>query len=112
MNEILMSVSWSLLILFLWFETNVFYEYTKPFIKYKTYEEKKSLYDNCILSEFLGIHYSNFWSKLMSCPYCLGFWTSLTTTTTFSDWKCFPLTYFSTLSLYFGIKKLFSFLNN
>jgi hypothetical protein len=108
MTPILLSSSWSLLILFLWFETNAFYEYTKELFKYKTYEEKKSLYDNCSLSEFIGIHYSNFWSKLVSCPYCLGFWTSSVATLVATHSPAWiPMTYFSSLVGYFGIKKLF-----
>ena len=111
MTQILLSTSWSLLILFLWFETNAFYEYTKAFTKYKIYEEKKSLYDNCTLSEFIEIHYSNFWSKLVSCPYCLGFWTSaITTLTTTHSPSWIPVTYFSTLIGYFGFKKILSYL--
>ena len=107
MTPILLSTSWSLLILFLWFETNAFYEYTKPLFKYKTYEEKKSLYENCSLSEFIGIHYSNFWSKLVSCPYCLGFWaSSLATLATTHSPAWIPVTYFSSLISYFGVKKI------
>ena len=111
MTLILLSTSWSLLILFLWFETNAFYEYTKAIFKYKTYEEKRSLYDTCSLSEFISIHYSNFWSKLVSCPYCLGFWgSSIATLVSTHSPSWIPITYFGTLISYFGIKKLFSWL--
>lgn len=113
MTPILLSTSWSLLILFLWFETNAFYEYTKALLKYKTYEEKKSLYDNCSLSEFIEIHYSNFWSKLVSCPYCLGFWaSSLTTLIATQSPSYIPVTYFLSLLSYFSVKKLFSYLTS
>ena len=110
MTQILLTTSWSLLILFLWFETNAFYEYTKALFKYETYDEKKSMYDNCSLSDFIAIHYSNFWSKLVSCPYCLGFWTSSIATIAVSQSPSWiPVNYFATLMGYFGIKKLFSF---
>jgi len=110
MNEVL-SVFWSVLVLFIWFETNAFYEYTKALFKYRTYEEKKSLYDNCSLSDFVGIHYSNFWSKLLSCPYCIGFWiSSITTFIATQSILMIPIVYFSSLIGYFGIKKLLSFI--
>lgn len=112
MTNIILSTSWSLLILFLWFETNAFYEYTKALFKYKTYEEKKSLYDNCTLSEFTGIHYSNFWSKLVSCPYCLGFWVSFFCVCVFNNLPFLPITYFGSLLTYFTIKKIFEKLSN
>lgn len=116
MNE-LISILWSLLVLFLWFETNVFYEYfhripfLSKFLGFQDYDKNKEYYGHCSYQEFLPIQHNNFLVKLISCPYCLGFWTSLGTTFAFSDWKYFPMVYFGSLLSYFGIKKTFDHIN-
>jgi hypothetical protein len=104
MPGVIISSFWSLLVLFIWFDTNAFYEYTREFLRYNTYESKKHMYDDCSLSDFIAIHYSSFWSRLLSCPYCLGFWSSLAFTLAFSSFLYLPMIYFLTLVLYFSFK--------
>lgn len=112
MIEMILSSCWSAFLMFIWFETNAFYEYLKflPFLR--AYEKKKSLYGNPRYSEFLAINHDNFISKLLSCPYCLGFWTSLVFCFILCPLVMLPVVYFCSLVLYFTIQKVLSLLQN
>lgn len=117
MTEIL-SILWSLLVLFLWFDTNVFHEYfhrilfLRKLFKFDEYDKNKEYYGHCSYQDFLPIQYNNFFVKLISCPYCLGFWTSLASTYFLTEMKIFPMTYFGSVIGYFSVHKLFDYFNN
>lgn len=118
MMNVFLSISWSLLVLFLWYETSAFHEYLRrvpllnKFLGFKEYDENKKYYDHCSYQEFLSIHYDNFLVKLISCPYCLSFWTSLVTTLYFTRMEFLPVIYMSSILAYLSLKKLLALLNN
>lgn len=106
LENILIPISFSIMTMFLWFDTNVFYEYGSkiPFLKriFHAYDRNKSHYDNCRYSEFLMIYYNNFVSKLLSCPYCFGFWSILLFTFAFSSPEFIAINYLLSIMSYFA----------
>lgn len=65
---------------FIWLNTNAFYEYIKyvPFIKkYFCFDNYKIFIENndfIIYPDYLKLMHQNFFIKLITCPFCLGFW--------------------------------------
>jgi hypothetical protein len=103
-EDILLAASFSVMTMFLWFDTNVFYEYLSRIPKirriFHAYEVNRKHYDNCRYSEFVMIYHSNFWSRLASCPYCFGFWISLGFSILFLPLLWIPLNYLLAVILY------------
>jgi hypothetical protein len=80
--EIAFSVGFVTTFLVLWFETNVVVEYVNFFhlggsidvCEYDDYE----LDGKCKnYPEYLLVRYPSFYTKLISCPYCIGFWSTV-----------------------------------
>jgi hypothetical protein len=69
--------------LFIWFNTEAFIEYIKyiPFLnkllKVKQYIEYQKSSNSLNYPLYLAVYYNNFFTKLVSCPYCLLFWVNL-----------------------------------
>lgn len=95
--DIILASSLAAFSLFIWFKTNVVYEYARLFklnnIKiFKEYEEfiKITYLD---FAEFLGMK-SNFICKLVSCPLCLNFWLNILLLFIFKfEWQYIGLLY-------------------
>ena len=97
--------------LILWFDTTFLIDSLKllrltRFTYIKEYE--KELFDDSNLKflDFVYMKEPNFLNKLLSCPYCLGFWLSvfcclLTTGNILLTFACYPLA----ISFYFLFKK-------
>lgn len=67
---------------FIWLNTNALYEYTKKILKltkiynnYETYLTEKNLVLS--LSQYIKMTKTNFASKILTCPLCLTFWSSV-----------------------------------
>jgi hypothetical protein len=80
--EVVMSVLWVAMILFILYDTDAVYAYLKrmSFLNRFTHiEEYKGLWeDNGVsYSFFLQTQKPSFLSDLCSCRYCLGFWIAL-----------------------------------
>jgi len=87
------------MILILVNDTNVIYEYFKPILPFvKEYDDKLGL----TYIEYLETMYNNYFTRMINCPYCLGFWLSIIISHSLS----FPMVYCLGLLLYFSIKKL------
>ena len=80
--EIAFSIGFVTTFLVLWFETNVVVDYVNFFnlgglvdvCEYDDYE----LDGKCRnYPEYLLVRYPSFSTKLMSCPYCIGFWVTI-----------------------------------
>ena len=72
--------------LIVWFDTDAFFEYIKTLRLHKVWdgndvwqipEYEENIRDDPDLSyiEFLNIRHNNFFTRLLSCPLCFGFWT-------------------------------------
>jgi len=82
MIELIYPISFILMSLVIWFKTEAFIEYSELFKldkifkieDYKTYKKTNPTMD---YNTFLRLKYPNFITKLISCPYCLGFWITI-----------------------------------
>lgn len=69
--------------LFIWFNTEAFIEYIRyipyinNFLKVKQYIAYQKNDDSLNYPLYLTVYYNNFFTKLISCPYCLLFWVNL-----------------------------------
>ena len=101
--SVIISIFWSLLILFIWFSTDAFIEYCKLLKIYKY--TKVDLYMNYKenvnpkISYFSWIkkNYNSFFTRMISCIPCFGFWASLLVSTVFSTLYYFPIVYITCL---------------
>lgn len=88
--------------LFIWFKTDAFIEYFKyiPYCKYifKIDNYNKYLKDITYVSYpiYLQLNHNNFFTRLISCPYCMLFWIN-----------CFNL-FFYKFSIYFFVNYILS----
>lgn len=69
--------------LIIWFKTDAFIEYGRLFglskrFKFKEFQDKK-LVEPYLLTypQFLRITYSNFFTRMVSCPLCLSVWMAI-----------------------------------
>ena len=82
-------------------DTNVIYEYFGLLLPKFNYEDMK---EDFTYLEYLETFHNNFFTRLINCPYCLGFWISLIGL--FYSCTMVPPIYIGSLLLYFLIKKL------
>tara|TARA_R110000787_G_scaffold141418_3_gene254912 strand:+ start:265 stop:618 length:354 start_codon:yes stop_codon:yes gene_type:complete len=91
-------------VLFVWFQTEAFAEYAKllglggvfAIEKY----EKYLLIDRISYPAFLTVTRPNFFTKLIGCPACLGFWLSLASGLQMRDVLSVPIVYVGGLLFY------------
>lgn len=94
-------------IVLVWLKTDAFYEYFKIF-KFKIlkdYEKSKQLMTSNNFARFLFINYNNFFTRLISCVYCLSFWISLVIGC-LTNFKYFGLIYFIILISFYITERL------
>jgi len=76
-------VCFNVFVLFMWLNTNVFYEYIKyiSFLKnlllINQYENFCQDNEAILYSDFIRTFKPFFFIKLITCPFCLGFWIIL-----------------------------------
>jgi len=73
----ILSIAIVTFILTIWFKTDAFVEYLwfLPCNRvYKIWQDKNP---DLEFTEFLTMRYNNFFTRLISCQYCIGFWLSL-----------------------------------
>jgi hypothetical protein len=97
-------ITWVVLCMFLWFNTDAFQHYFKwvPFLKIKDYENYTKISSGRIkYPDFLFLQSDNFFTKLISCKPCLCFWLSAFFHFLFSiDLIEFPLVYLGSYIVY------------
>ena len=89
MLEIIIQASITFVCLYIWFDTNAFVEYLNiidktlsKFTKEKNedlekYYKQKELSPSITYPEFIFTENENFFTKLFSCPICLGVWINI-----------------------------------
>lgn len=98
------------------YSTNVVWEYLTPLSKILNFKWTKKWFQGILLLEaaknennyimYINSIYNNFFTRLISCPICTGFWMSLLSSVIIGNILLFaPIAYLS-LSLYFLIKIL------
>jgi hypothetical protein len=105
-EQVILTCSFTVFFLFMWFNTEAFIEYAKLFGGKKFFyiddfeDELKQL--NCInYIEFLSKRSNSFFIKLITCPLCLGFWFCIAFTHVFTSGLILaPLCYIISIFIY------------
>lgn len=112
MIDILNTVFTGIGLLIVWFHTEAFIEYSK-LLKisslFKINEFEKA-YDTDYTLEYLTwlkLKYPTFLTKLITCPWCIGFWVSIICALFFNTFYIFPVVYVITIIMYLTIVKIF-----
>lgn len=89
-------------VLLVWFETNAIVEYLRlwGFKKYFKIEE----FGNSTLSSYptyLIVTYPNFFTKLLNCPICVGFWLNIGCSVFVPNFDLFFINFYLSLVLYY-----------
>jgi hypothetical protein len=103
--EILNQLALNIMILLIWFKTDAFLEYMSLFrikglTKIKHFEEYKKINPTISYLNFIKIKFPNFFTKLITCPYCLSFWTALGICFLFNNILFLPLYYIGSIFVY------------
>ena len=106
LNNIFLSIFLNTTILVVWFITNAYYEYLSKifprfFNDYIDYINNKNY---IYYSDFLETK-SGFFNKLLSCPFCIGFWTAFASSLIYNSIFYICVIYIGSLLLFFMVKK-------
>lgn len=112
MIDLLNSIFIGVTFLIVWFHTEAFIEYGKLFklSKILKINEFETAYNKDFTLEYLPwlkSSYPNFFTKLINCPWCIGFWFTLTVSLFLYTIYIFPVIYVTTLVIYLQIVKQF-----
>lgn len=112
MIDILNTVFIGVAFLVVWFHTEAFIEYCHLFgIKrlFKIDEFERSQENDFSLEYLPWIKqtYPNFLTKLVTCPWCIGFWFTVLSSWIFSTFYIFPVIYVITVVIYLLIVNKF-----
>jgi len=101
--------------LIVWFDTDAFFEYIKA-LRLDEYANKVwqiPEYEECIKEdpdlsyiEFLNIKHNNFFTRLLSCPLCLGFWIHIFICIILNSFTLFFISLLLGYVVYFKFSKL------
>lgn len=111
--NILKAMMWVGTVLYVIFQTSAVYEYLKvlplpEFIKKMKQYEAERKYDFGLSYKIYYItRHDSFFTRLITCPYCLGAWVSLGVCYLFSCLEWFPVVYLGGLSTYYTATLLF-----
>ena len=117
--DIIISSSITTVILFIWFETHATVEYLtvvdKTFSLFtnernetlEEYAKQKKIAPSLSFPEFLLSEKPNFFTKLISCPICLAFWTCLFVVILCSrSLNLYPASLIASLFMYFKLVRV------
>jgi hypothetical protein len=106
LSNIISAVFFNTTLLVVWFLTNAYYEYLNiviPFI-FKDYKSYISSNRYIYYTEYLESK-DGFIYKLLSCPFCLGFWSSVFSSAIYNSLEYVCVIYIISLMIYFIIKQ-------
>jgi len=101
----ILQIFWCVFLMYIWFKTDAFSDYfsnLKSVKDWKKYKEEKN--PDLSYYDFLFITNKSFWTKLLSCRYCLLFWFVIVTSL-FFNFINFPIIYILSLILFRVIEK-------
>lgn len=106
----MLEISWIILCMFMWFNTDFFISYAKLFkLEKKFYiigwQNHRQTNARIKYLEFLRLKHPNFFTKLISCKPCLNFWICLLICTLFSTLYLYPFYYMTSYVIYTIINK-------
>ena len=105
----ILSIFFVAAILIIWFETTAFVEYASLLRLNKLFKIDEYYKQEEEYTLFLAINYNNFFTRLLSCPYCIGFWMSIIFALTLSFIEYFPIIMICSLILYGTTKGLINY---
>jgi hypothetical protein len=112
MIDVLNTICTGVIMLIVWFHTEAFIEYSKLFGISKLFKIDKfeKAYDSDFTLEYLPwikSTYPNFFTRLINCPWCIGFWLTVLNCLFFSTIYLFPVIYVLTIVIYLIIVNKF-----
>jgi hypothetical protein len=109
--DFIIQIFWINFILFIWFETDGFIEYSKLFklsnlFKITDFEEyKKESNPRITYHSYIRQKHGNFITKLFTCVPCFCFWMVLVISLIFGNLFLYPVIYISSYVIYKLLKK-------
>ena len=98
-------------ILYIWFDTDAFFEWSKflhlRIYKYKEFEDLKKKIPVMTYQNYLLIHHSNFFTRMITCPICFGVWINIIGSLLLNNWASIGV---NILATWVGYKFLQGFL--
>lgn len=104
MLNFILTIFWSVFILFIWFKTDAFEKYCKllridKLVKLDKYVEYKKINPIADYLPFLRSNYKNFFVNLITCVPCFNFWLILFFSALFQTIVFFPISYIITYTI-------------
>jgi hypothetical protein len=104
--------------LFIWFNTEAFIEYFKyipiinKLLKIKEYYKYQLTGGNLNYPVFLQVNYNNFFTRLISCVYCLLFWINTISLIYINNYLIFFGNYILSIIIYYILLLIIKKYNN
>jgi hypothetical protein len=101
----IISIFYVVFLLFIWFDTTAFVDYSKLFRLNKiflinTWEEYRTINPRMDYLSFISTRKRNFITKLVSCKPCFTFWLSIISCLIFTNFLYFPVVYILSYLIY------------
>ena len=106
----IIQIFWVVFILFIWFNTDAFIQYSKllkldKLTKIDLWESYRLTNPKITYLEYLSIKHRNFFTKLITCKPCLNFWITLIICSFFDSLYQLPVIYMLSYIIYKLIEK-------
>lgn len=106
----LIQIFYIAFLMFVWFETDAFVEYSKlfglsRFFKIDDWEKYREINPRIGYLGYLRIKHSSFFVKLIGCRHCLCVWLVLITCSFFDTFFLFPIVYILAYWIYAIFRK-------
>lgn len=104
----------AIFLLTIWFKTDAFVQYISllkldRFFKVRDFIEYKKINSDIDYSTYLLLKHNNFFTKLISCPFCINFWLVLGLSLLFNTIIYLPIVYVLSINVYLLLeRKLYS----
>ena len=104
------QIFWINFLLFIWFDTDAFVEYFRllklnKLFKIDKFDEYKMQNPKISYLSFIRQKYSNFYTRLITCPPCINFWIVLLFCIIYNNIIFFPIIYVASYVIYMILKK-------
>jgi len=105
-----LEIFWVIFLLFIWFKTDAFIQYSKLFkigkiTKVDLWETYRLSNPKITYLEYISIKHRNFFTKLITCKPCLTFWIVLIISLIFNSTYLFKIIYMLSYIIYKLIEK-------
>ena len=110
----IIQIFYVVFLLYMWFNTDGFVEYSKVFglnkiFKINLWEDYREINPKLDYLSYMRLKQSNFFIKLITCKQCLSFWLVLISCFFFKNFFYFPVIYMMSYLIYNLICKLIKY---